>query len=403
MFCFKEICKANILRPKKDEAYHYLLVDAGGGTIDMVAHRLTRKPSGEVSIEETHKAHGGPHGGFHVNDEFEKMLQNMFQLTTEELKGIKTKHPQQWTKLLATDFEAAKYSVDPKDTSGTFTLHFPTNLSTSIEKLKGKAVVKLVEEYRQHNLEWEEDNNELVIPFSTMKRLFLPIIDKIVAVIKEVLQKPECKEIDKIVLVGGFALSHLLFNEVESRFAPDKITVKRSSSPWLSVLKGAILFARHSLIHSRKMCQTLGIETWNKFKPGVHKESKKTQIEGIDYCKHVFAKFVEVNESVKVTNVIEYTFPPVAKYVQKTTINIYGSQSNVEYIDDDGCYLVGVMLVDLPEYESGDCRDIRVIMQVSGTEITVEAHTCTKSVESQPLPLHLDLIVDRYAIKEYDS
>ena len=394
MFCLNEICQANILKSNKDEAYSYLLADCGGGTIDMVAHRLTRKPSGEVSIEEIHKAHGGPHGGFLVNDEFEKMLQNVFQLTIDELKGIKTKHPQQWTKLLATEFETAKYAVDPKDTNTTFTVHFPTILCTSIEKLKSKTVVELVEEYKENDLEWEDDNNELVIPFSTMKRLFSPIIDKIGEVIKDVLQNPDCKEIDKIILVGGFAVSYLLFSEIESRFAP--ITVKRSSDPWLSVLKGAIMSARHNLIHSRKMCQTLGIETWNKFNPDVHKASKKTQIEGIDYCKHMFTKFVEVNESVKVTDVIERTFYPVGKQIQKTTIKIYGSQSNVDYIDDDGCYLVGFIVVNLPEYKSGDCRDIRVIMQVSGTEITVEAHTCTKSVESQPLPLHLDLIVDKY-------
>ena len=274
----------------------------------------------------------------------------------------------------------------------------PLAMCTSIENLKGKPIAKLVEEYTLHKLEWDEDNQELVIPFSTMRGLFLPIVTKISTVIEDVLQKPECKHVNQILLVGGFGESSLLFSEFEKRFASVKIMVNRSSSPWLSVLKGAILFARHNLIHTRKMCQTLGIETWNTFKPGVHRENYKTVIDGKELCKRRFSKFVEVNESVKVSDVIERNYYPVSNKEKKTVIKIYGSQRNVEYIDDAGCYLVGVITVDLSEYEADASRNIRVIMQVSGTEITVSAYSCTKT--PQALQLHLDLIVDRYAVKD---
>ena len=401
MFCLNEILKINPSKPSKDKVNHYLLADCGGGTVDIVAHRLTKKPSGEIFIEEIHKAHGGPHGGFAVNDEFEKMLQRMFQLTTEEMRNIKEKRPQKWTKLIATDFEITKYMVDPDNPSASFTIPISPDLCTSIENLKDKSIAKLVEEYTQHKLEWDEDDHDLIIPFSTMSGLFSPIVAKISTVIEDVLQKPECKLVNQILLVGGFAESRLLFNEFEKRFASVKIMVKRSSNPWLSVLKGAIVFARHNLIHTRKMCQTLGIETWDRFKPGIHKECNKTIIDGRELCKHRFSKFVEVNESVKVTDVIDRNYYPVSNKEKKSVIKIYGSQSNVEYIDDVGCYLVGVITVDLPEYETGVSRNIRVIMQVSGTEITVSAYTCTEI--SQALPLHLDLIVDKYAVKENDN
>ena len=395
MFCLNEICRISTSQPDKDEVNHYLLADCGGGTVDIVAHKLTKKPNKEVCIEEIHRAHGGPYGGFAVNDEFAKMLQKMFQLTTEELERIKRKHPQKWTKLAATDFENAKYTVDPKNTHATCSIMIPSDLCTSIESVKGKSIAQLVGEYKQHKLEWDDEDSELVIPYSTMNSLFAPIMAKINAVIEDVLQKPECKLVNQILLVGGFAESHLLFSEFEKRFASIKITVKRSSEPWLSVLKGAILHAQHSLIHSRKMSQSLGIETWDKFIPGVHKESKKVVINERELCKHRFTKFVEVDESVKVSDVIDRTYYPVSNDVKKSTIKIYGSQqSNVEYIDDPGCYLVGVIKVELPELE---CRDIRVVMQVSGTEIKVSAYTCTE--KSQPLPLHLDLIVDKYAVK----
>ena len=398
MFCLKEILKINASKPSKDEVNYYLLADCGGGTVDIVAHRLTKKPSGEICIEEIHKAHGGPYGGFAVNDEFERMLQKMFQLTTEEMRDIKQKHPLKWTKVIATDFENTKLMVDPNITSATFTIPMPPDMCTSIENLKGKSIAKMVEEYTLHKLEWDGDDHDLVVPFSTMSGLFLPIVAKISTVIEDVLQKPECKHVNQILLVGGFAESSLLFSEFKKRFASVKIMVNRSSSPWLSVLKGAIVFARHNLIHTRKMCQTLGIETWDAFKPGVHRESYKTVIDGRELCKHRFSKFVEVNESVKVSDVIERNYYPVSNKEKKSVIKIYGCQRNVEYIDDAGCYLVGVITVDLPEYEFDVSRNIRVVMQVSGTEITVSAFSCAKT--PQLLSLHLDLIVDKYAVKE---
>lgn len=398
MFCFNEILKINASKPSKDEINHYLLADCGGGTVDIVAHKLAKKPNGEISIEEIHRAHGGPYGGFAVNDEFERMLQTMFQLTTEEMSNIKEKHPQKWTRVIATDFEITKYMVDPDNTSVVFTIPLPPDMCTTIENLKDKPIAKLVEEYTLRKLEWDEDNHDLVIPFSTMSGLFVPIIAKISTAIEDVLQKPECKHIKQILLVGGFAESSLLFSEFKKRFASNKIMVNRSSSPWLSVLKGAIVFARHNLIHTRKMCQTLGIETWDTFKPGAHKESYKTVMDGRELCKHRFSKFVEVDESVKVSDVIDRDYYPVSNEAKKSIIKIYGCQRNVEYIDDASCYLVGVITVDLPEYETGVSRNIRIVMQVSGTEITVSAYTCSKT--PQPLPLHLDLIVDKYAVKE---
>ena len=135
------------------------------------------------------------------------------------MRHIKEKHPQKWTKVIATDFEITKCSIDPNKTSATFTIPMPPGMCTSIENLKAKPIAKLVEEYTLHKLEWDEDNHDLVIPFSTMSSLFLPIVAKIGTVIEDVLQKPECKHVNQILLVGGFAESSLLFSEFEKRFA----------------------------------------------------------------------------------------------------------------------------------------------------------------------------------------
>ena len=201
MFCLEEIRKINISEPNKDEVNHYLLADCGGGTVDIVAHKLTKKPNGEIFIEEIHKVHGGAYGGFAVNEEFERMLQKMFQLTTEELELIKRKYAQKWTKLAVTDFENAKYAVDPNNTHTPCTITLSPDLCSGIKNLKHKTVAQLVEEYKKHTVEWDEDDNELLIPYSTMRSLFIPIIAKIGTVIEDLLQKPECKPINEFCLL----------------------------------------------------------------------------------------------------------------------------------------------------------------------------------------------------------
>jgi len=50
------------------EKSYYLIADCGGGTVDIAVHKLTRYPSGEIKIKELACVHGGPLGGFAVND-----------------------------------------------------------------------------------------------------------------------------------------------------------------------------------------------------------------------------------------------------------------------------------------------------------------------------------------------
>lgn len=399
MFCLDEICNINksesICGHTEDDVTcgSYLLVDCGGGTVDMAAHKMAKKKDNSISIDEIHQAHGGPYGGFAVNDEFEKMLQRMFQLSPENLSDIKTRYPRQWNMLLLNDFEISKSKVDPKSPQDMFTVNLPSVLCRSIEALSSKSIQDMVEVYARHEVEWDDDENALVLTYATMESLYSPVIAKLATVIDVVLAKPECQSVDQILLVGGFAESNLLFNKIEEHFS-NKV-VKRSSSPWLSVLIGAIKIPQSNLIHSRKMRQTIGIETWDKFVPNLHKEEKRKVVNGIAFCKNKFRKFVEVNQSVAVSETFKHVFLPVSIEKNQCVVKIFGcDHTRVDYIDDPGSYPIGNIIVGLPDYTNETSREIHVIMHVSGTEISVSAF----SHSSHPLPVKLDLIVDKYAV-----
>ena len=393
MFCQKELLSISTSQDStvQSKPVHYLVADCGGGTLDMAAHKMTKSVDGKITIEEIHQAHGGPFGGFAVNIEFEKLLKGLFQLTSEHIKKIKKQHSRQWTKLVYDDFENSKCSSSIyKD----ITLDIHRNILKEVEAITQKNITKLVEEYKLHKVEWDEDEG-LVLPFVTIYNLFLPVITQIIRAIDQVLQKPECQCIEKILLVGGFAECKLLLDEVRKTFSPSK-DVKLSSSPQLAVLRGAVIYGlQKDTIKSRKMRQSIGIETWDDFIPGFHDETKKMKKNGKDFCINIFTKFVDINESVPIEKNIEHVFTPTSKDQDTCKISIIGSHSpKALYIDEDCCYDIGVLTVtNLPKYDSGVSREVKVVINVSGTEVTVSAY-CNGTY--QKLPAKLDFFKDKY-------
>ena len=396
-------CQQQILGTRQNNSYelisHYLVVDCGGGTVDIAAHKLTKTSDGKVSIEEIHQAHGGPYGGFIVNDEFERMLERLFQLTKEGIDELKSKFPRPWIKLMYKEFEISKCQIDSKSPAP-ITITFPPKMLSYIAEKTGKDITQLVEEYTRHKVEWDEDDDGLVLPFSTVNSLFQPVVFQIIMAIKQVLKKPECQCVEKIILVGGFAESNILFEEIEKEFSPT-IAVKKSSAPSLSVLKGAIIYGRNqNMIKSRKMCQSIGIETWDDFETSIHDESRKVISDGKAFCKNIFTKFVEINESVTTEQNLEYYFPLTSKTQKNCDIRIVGSHhSKTFYTDEKECYEIGMITVnDLPKYDTGKSRKVLVSLNVSGTEFTVSAYW--DGGKTEKLPATLDCIKEKYLQKK---
>jgi len=396
LYCQKEIL--NFEAKDSDVTSHYLVVDCGGGTLDMAAHKLTKTKDGEVFIEEIHQAHGGPYGGFNVNDEFEKLLENLFQLSHTDIAEVKQKYPRPWTKMVQEDFELSKYSIDTSSQTP-ITVFLPLKIREFVENKTGKTMEELASEYKHHDVEWDDGGDEgedgVVLHFSAVNSLFSPVITQIIMAIKDVLRKPECQCVEKILMVGGFSESNILFSEVKKTFSPD-LTVKKSTTPSLSVLKGAVIYAMHkNIIKSRKMRQSIGIETWDDFIPNFHDESKKVTAGGKNFCKNVFTKFVEINESVPADHNIKYEFTPATQDQGTCKIRIIGSRDGKAlYTDEDCCYEVGQMTVeDLPKSESGISRAVEIGLNVSGTEFTVKAFSDGSSKE---LRAKLDCVKDRY-------
>jgi len=375
----------------------HLVVDCGGGTVDIAAHNWVRAPQeNKIYVDELHKVHGGPCGSFAINTEFEKVLIELFKV---DINMLKHECGGQWSKVIYKDFEKSKCSFGLEENDASVLI--PNKLQTFIKNRSGKTISQLTREYKRYALQWDEDEEAVVIPSAVMRKLFQPVVDQIIHVIEDVLQAPACKPIKNIFMVGGFSQCKLLFNAVKKHFS-SKATVSTGppgTSPIYSVLYGSVKFGRHhDMVRSRIMNQTLGIETWDEFLPQKHATSKKyTDANGKCYCKEIFTKFVQAGQSISTqhSTSTKQVFEPIPNENNSCCIKIYGSyEENPKYIDDMSSYLVGTFtLENLPSPRSGVSQEVTVHMDVRGTEIIV---TATNNASRRQLPLKLNWMNDKY-------
>lgn len=215
LYCIGEIEKSL----PNEKAGHHLVVDCGGGTVDIAAHKWTRGADDDLHVDELHKVHGGSCGSFAVNAEFEQLLLEILTTggTDISLSDIRKECGLQWNKLLYENFEMSKCSfVDNQVNVG-----IPKPIHTYVEKNCGKTIPELIENFKAKwdtacnivlpekickylkksgkttseliasykGLQWDDDDDDdaIVVPPDIMTILFGPAIDQIIQIIEDVL------------------------------------------------------------------------------------------------------------------------------------------------------------------------------------------------------------------------
>ena len=385
----------------KETQFCYLVVDCGGGTVDLAAQRVT-KQNGNIIIENLVPPHGGNCGGFAVNDQFEKLMKNILNIPGEEFKQLKINCAVQWTLLMNRHFEESKVTLDPKNVKTPKYLTMPLKICKEVEKITGKSFEELIDDYDDKNIEWDDEDSFIILNYSAIDKLFEPVLNEICTLIKSVLDKQECSKVDTILLVGGFAESYHLFNRIEDTFGKD-YKVCRSSAPTYSVVKGAVLCGQQEnlikplleghppeiqptkhlpLILSRKMKYTIGVQTVEEFRNDYHNIEKLVVIDEEQYCGDIFHTLVKANESVYAGSPKRvYKFQPASTKQSTCVINIYASsKENVRYIDEEGCkHRTNVEISDLPKSDADLSRVVELHINFFSTEVEITAYSVIDS------------------------
>ena len=420
LFCQYDFLKQQHLC---DYERSYLVVDCGGGTVDIAAHKMTRKQGENPFIEELAPPSGDECGGFAVNDQFELLLQNILKISTDAFLKLKENCSVKWNNMINNDFEKSKLHFDPNNPVS-LTIIIPKIIRKEIYTITGRSIEDLVHAYNSKDVEWDEDEDGVILHHPALLQLFNPVLDKIYSLIDQLLTRKDCQCVTAVLMVGGFANSKLLFESIKARLKECYPHVETfcSSDPTFSVVKGAVLTAQLKnimdaylqnaestssltsqlgslsietrgstsasgeatkylpFVVSRKMKYSIGVETTVLFDESEHDINRRMFYAGQYFCVKVFHPLVKANESVHIgCSKKKYTFRPLKEESSKCDITIFATEKeNVKYVDDADCHVrAQVVISNLPRYNTDLSREIEISIDFYQTECEISAYSVT--------------------------
>lgn len=374
-------------------ATRYIIVDIGGGTLDISAHRIVKGQQPHIKV--IHPPTGNDCGGTCVNKEFEKFLQKLVRdndfecfISTPDMRD-NIENQVFLSVLLNENFEKQKTLFGDRTTStGKLSIELPTlfmktyshDLKQGIAEI-GESMVKLVDQ-------------ELRISHEQMQAFFKPVIDGIIKCIDETLedlQKPE-----KIYLVGGFGGSRYVVKAIQEQYESDGIKCVVPLEPAYAVVRGAVLFKQNpSIVESRKVDATYGVEVCIPFKEDSHiSKYKYIDDDGKLMSNHIFSTIVERGDVVEAEEMFMMSLSPSSHNQRSLLLQFYSSQEkDIFYVTGEWglrsrnaratVTKLGEIVVQMPIMTGDKNRTVDVTFDFSHTEIKVKAFDKTSKNEKK--------------------
>ena len=281
-------------------SYSYLIVDIGGGTVDISAHQVSTSPS--LSVHELHHPVGNGWGGLQVNKTFSEFLQKMVgdRLFSRYLHGNATTRAANrfdLDELINDTFESRKrqYCRNP-------TKEVVVKLPDSFLNMYRGALVTLLEgQAKQLHVEGRDREavslreSQLRIPPARMEQFFQPslqgVFDCVDSLLASLLHEGH-RGVDTIYLVGGFGGCQYMYTAFRRRYG-DIVFVP--PHPEFAIVEGAVMFRRDpAVVRSRKADATYGKSVMRYFESFHDDRYRDGQ-----FCKHLFQTIVSVGERVR--------------------------------------------------------------------------------------------------------
>ena len=333
-----------------------------GGTVDITVHEVTK----DKTLKELEKASGGDWGGTCVDNCFKDTLVDV--ITLEVMNEFRLKHTGEYIEFFR-DFEMKKRTTNTTQQTRV-TMRMPGTLPEFYEEMKSKTFKEAIQESKySKSMKWEGD--KLRITPALFEQFFSAACTGIVDHLHDLLNKPEVRGTDTILMVGGFSESPILQGRIKRDFQDYRVVIP--NEPGLAVLRGAVLFGHDPSIISERIAKYwYGIASLAKFNPSIHNVEKKNK----DYCDDIFEICVRRGTTFKLHESQSNGPYKTNRDDQQTmTFDIYVSDSirPPMYVTDEGCYYLGTLSVDLPKVKKGKERSVSLNFIFGGTELHIQA------------------------------
>ncbi|KAL5012116.1 hypothetical protein ScPMuIL_010667 [Solemya velum] len=347
----------------------YLVLDAGGGTIDITVHEVQK----HGKLRELKSASGGNWGGTTVDATFQELLTDLVGHDVWRRFCVENK-----SDLLDIyrEFETKKRVIMP-DLDKKFTIRMPISLVEMCEDMNGVGIRKTISSRDRYaeTVSWIGD--KLRLDACVVKGLFGKTCEDIIGHLRDILDNSETIGISAILMVGGFSESKMLQHAVRSAFPALKVIIP--SDAGLAVLKGAVIFGfKPNTIITRVSKYTYGIKIKRAFIDGSDPSEKRELIDGQPTISGIFDKHIECEQEVKEGESLrEVWYTPTSRRHTGMRLKIFSSPNKCpEYVSDDGCKCLGEVSVGVPR--SGGSVVVKLVH--GGTELGVDARDETGAV-----------------------
>ena len=342
----------------------YMILDAGGGTIDITIHEITSSGN----LKEIKAASGGGWGGILVDKAFEDLL---IDILGKDVYGeFLKKETEDWIDLGRT-FELKKKTIDPRK-DNRINMKLPLSLIRLFQKKKGKALEDTIAETKYAS-DIELRGDKVRFESGLMKSLFKNSIQKTVNHVKTLLKEREVRDIKAILMVGGFSESPMLQEAIKQSFRNVKVIIPKEAAS--AVLRGAVCFGHNpTIITERVLKFTYGVKCKMPFRDGIDPKSKLVWTDMGPRCDFSFDKHVARGQSVTVGEAqSERDYTP--SFHDQTILHIwfYASElTDPDYVDDPGCECIGKLDLDI-SHVPGGLEDKRVYLSFTFSDTEIQA------------------------------
>ncbi|XP_053376192.1 heat shock 70 kDa protein 12A-like [Mercenaria mercenaria] len=341
----------------------YLVLDAGGGTVDITVHEVTT--SGD--LKELYKASGGAWGGTKVDNAYETFLSS---ITDEDvILQFKKKHMDDYIEMFQ-DFELKKRKISLTK-QGIISFRMPCSLSILYFEMRGKTL----KEQTLYSDKVKVFTDKLRVDADIVKEFFMPTIRNIIDHVATLLERPSVHGCAAILMVGGFSASPILQESVQTNFPNLRIIVPNEAG--LAVLKGAVIFGYESKVITERVCKyTYGTDSTHKYSDRCkHPEGRvEIDVHGDLRCYDIFSIHVEAGQSIKLNEEQqERIYSPVSDGQIAINFDIYSSSTtHPHFITDKGCRVIGDFSIPISDTSLGRNHKFGTSFIFGGTEIVVK-------------------------------
>ena len=356
IFCLQ---RTTLLNKPPAPGARVLVVDAGGGTVDLTAFEIAKGGR----LRQFSAESGDTVGSTFLDAGFREALRT--RLSADALLDLNQAEPADAARL-ADDWERAKRNWD----GGPLSFGFSGRMLRLLEKHHA-------DELRLLSSSQDGVDDALVLTANEVKEIFDRVVEPVLELVDEQIAAIAGAAQAYVFLVGGFAQSPYLQARLRSQLAggPSLIIPPNPAS---AVLLGAAMYAaRPGIVETRKARLTYGVATAMSFDRRLDPlENFFLDWAGKPKCRDRFDIFARLGDNIPPGRLVKHVFLPTAEGQTEVALAIYATEArNPRYVTEDDCVFLAEVVVELGRATSVPMRkrDVELSLTFGDVDIAVTA------------------------------